>query len=106
MKQVGESQAWERGFPNTSRRHFLATAVAGATLGPTMLSPSTDFFNHNFLLNPQARPCAAGVAPQNAGGAYSFISNRMKKSCRPHHAHASSAQDKPHPWTSTQLASA
>ena len=36
MKQVGESQAWERGFPNTSRRHFLATAVAGATLGPTM----------------------------------------------------------------------
>ncbi len=36
MKQVGKSQARERGFPNASRRHFLATAVAGATLGPTM----------------------------------------------------------------------
>jgi hypothetical protein len=63
------------------------------------------FSHHNFPLNPQARPCAVGVAPENAGKACSFIDNRLKESCCRHDEHASSAHDAPHPRMTTQLAS-
>jgi NADPH-dependent 2,4-dienoyl-CoA reductase/sulfur reductase-like enzyme len=35
-RYMSESKAFERERPNTSRRHFITTAVAGAVLGPTM----------------------------------------------------------------------
>ena len=63
------------------------------------------FLHHSFPLNPQARRCAVGVAPENAGRACSFSDNRLKESCCRHHDCVSSTYDQPHPWTSTQLAS-